>query len=118
MTSEEYYKITNLGMNPECALFILFPYLQSNHCHGNGLILGQFLSSSKSFLQKMSNKNFNASCINKILIAGFDLLASLSLDWPSSIHLPEPSSTRVRFWESLSFSFFFLAVVEPFLGAF
>lgn len=103
-------------MNWECALFILFPYLQSNHCHGNGLTLGQSLSSSKSFSQikkkkrnkKKSNKNLNASCINKILIACFDLLASLSLDWPSSIHLPESSSTGACFWEILSFFFKFI----------
>lgn len=57
----------------------------------------------------MSNKNFNASRINKILIVGFDLLASLPLDWPSSIHLPESSLTCVRFWEILSFFFFYFS---------
>lgn len=58
--------------------------------------------------KKKSNKNLNASCINKILIACFDLLASLSLDWPSSIHLPESSSTGACFWEILSFFFKFI----------
>lgn len=67
--------------------------------------------------KKTSPKNFNVSCINNILIACFDLLASLSLDWPSSIHLPESSSTGVCFWEILSFFLIYLVIVEPLLGA-
>lgn len=61
----------------------------------------------KIFITKMSNKNFSALRINKILIACFDLLAGLSLDWLTSIHLPESSSICVHFWEILSFFFFF-----------
>lgn len=61
----------------------------------------------KIFITKMKNKNFSALRINKILIARFDLLAGLSLDWLTSIHLPESSSICVHFWEILLFFFFF-----------
>lgn len=65
----------------------------------------------KILLIRMSNTNFNALCIDKILIACFDLPAGLSVDWLTSIHLPESPSICVRFWEILSlllFFFFFL----------
>lgn len=72
----------------------------------------------KIFITKMSNKNFSALRINKILIACFDLLAGLSLDWLTSIHLPESSSICVHFWEILSFFFFFLSLLNHFWGPF
>lgn len=61
----------------------------------------------KILLIRMSNTNFNALCIDKILIACFDLPAGLSVDWLTSIHLPESPSICVRFWEILSLLLFF-----------
>lgn len=72
----------------------------------------------KIFITKMRNKNFSALRINKILIARFDLLAGLSLDWLTSIHLPESSSICVHFWEILLFFFFFLSLLNHFWGPF